>query len=147
MDYEALKTEVAKPEYAAMSDAEVAAALAAQTVAVRQNVQIADVEAYLRLKGLVYGLSTWLASNPAPSIGKASTFELVNMIESPRLAVFETSVQAKYDALAGMLDAIIAAGAGLQEADKTALLALADTTAPKWPDITTRDVWIARGQP
>lgn len=151
VDYVALKAEIAKPEYAGMSDEQIIATLSVKTYAMKVDVSISDVESYLRLHGLVFMLRRWVeaavaANNINPAVVAGA--ELIDMIESPRLSRFETSNPQRYAALQAMLGGLVQASAGgMQQADMDALLALANHTVPVWPNITTGDLQTARAQP
>lgn len=150
MDYEALKAAVAQFP-ADMSDVDVAIALAAETVPIKVDVSISDVESYLRLHGLVFSLRLWKdKALQQGTINEAvsAAAELVDMIASPRLSKFETSNPARLAALQAMLDGLVQARAGgFAQENMDELLSLTDATAPKWPGVTAHDVWVVRGQP
>src|SRR6185437_4843750 len=110
-NYSGLKAEIAKPAYSGMSDDQIAAALLVpQSVDV--DVQVVDVESYLRLNGLMFALSRFYQAPPAGADinAVAVAFELYGLITAPRTSVFQTSDPARKAMLQVQLGLLQAAG-------------------------------------
>jgi phage I-like protein len=131
VDYAALKAEIAKPDYAGMSDAQIVAALNAKTVAspLPLDVPVASVEAYLSLAGVLTAIEDWLQANAAPSAARTAARELLRTIASPHVTSFEMSKPATFAAVQNMLGALeqVALLSAQQASD---LLALASPPVP-----------------
>lgn len=142
VDIDALRAELAKPEYAGLTDEAIAHAINAAQDPVAVDVPIALVEGYLRRKGLVFALTRFLASpGQAPPEIQAVAFELVNMIQSPRLSTIEMSKPDIAADVQTMLGALGPQGAGLlSDDDLAAILAMAVGTRPRWQRFSHREL-------
>ena len=149
MDYAALATEIAKPAYAGLGDAEIAEAINAASAPDWQDVPVGEVEAYLRSNLLVSALRRWSAGrNDAP--GDAAD-ELVNLVQSPNVQTVRLSQPATRATITALLDALVAAGAPIDADHRGALLALGQTSRPLWQAFGHReldhgDILQARGE-
>jgi len=137
-----LAEEIVKAEYAGKSDGEIADAINAAQDPVAVDVPIALLEGYLRRKGLVFALTRFLASpGQTPPEIQAVAFELVNMIQSPRLSVIEMSKPDIATDVQQMLGALGPQGASLlSDDDLAAIMAMAIGTAPRWQRFSHREL-------
>lgn len=120
-NYPGLKAALAN--YTGQTDAEILAALNANTVNVPVDVPIGEIEGYLRLNGLISALQIYGAATGATEAGVAAR-ELTGLVMSPHMSVVQMSDPAAAAAIGNMLSALVAAGE-LTSAQQSALLALA----------------------
>lgn len=132
MDYAALKSELAKPAYAGLSDAEAASAVNAATVSVVKPVRSEDVRDYLmvigkwpRIAAIARGL---IAGSDAEKLASVALVEALALKES-----FNLSVPAYAAAVDAQLDACASAGL-ITGPDKAAIVGLKDNDVPL-PDL------------
>lgn len=150
MDYAALKTEIAKPEYAGMTDAEIAEAINGKVVAVKVDVPSDTV------RGTLYARGAWrqivslsLDAKNSDPVHDAALVAAVQLVDFCRAGgVFSTSNGAILAQTAADLDAL-EAGDIITADDKMAVLALADASVPLWKSFGVRpldfnDIAIAR---
>ena len=76
------------------------------------NVSISDVEGYLRARLLVTRLRSWAATAPAGT-AKEAALELLDIIASPRLAMFTTETETGRGNIMGLFAALVAATNGV----------------------------------
>ena len=129
MDLLALRSELAKPGYVGLSDAEAAAAINAKTVTVQRPVASADARRYLmlvgkwpRIAGIARGLIT--PANEDQALSAVALVEGLSMIDS-----FDLEVPAYKAAVEAQLAACAATGLIAAE-DTAAIMALADADVP-----------------
>ena len=110
-NYSGLKAEIAKPDYAGMTDEQIAEAIV-EPHPVDIDVQVVDVEAYLRLNGLMFKLARFSQSPPAGAdpVAVVLAFELYGLITAPRTITLHTSDSALKAQLQGQLSLLQAAG-------------------------------------
>lgn len=149
----ALQDELKGASYATLSHEECAERINAATLPVAVDVSIKDLEGYLRRKGLVYKMTVFMElAKDAPEEIRGVVFELVNMIQSPRLTVIEMSDPGIAEDMTRMLGTLGPEGAGLlSQEDLTAILAMGQSTVPMWSKFLHRpldwgDISAARGK-
>lgn len=122
------------PSLPAGTTAEKIAAVNAMTTSgTPRDVAVGDVQGYLDLNGLLPAIRTWVASNPAAGIALTAAQGLIDVLESPHIAVFQMSNSTVYTEIEGMLNALAASPPALLSATNVSnLLALAATTIPWW---------------
>lgn len=140
MNYAALKTELAKSNYTALSNADAAAAVNAATQTTYVDIQTADIKKYLFMNDLLLPLQAVVGSNSNAAITMAAltSFDL--------LETSEDAVRAKVDSIMRALvtDSLI------KQADHDAIMAMATTQEPLWQSlnlgsaVTDYDVGVAR---
>jgi hypothetical protein len=115
--------------YAGKTRAEIAALLNAPVAppTAHRDVSISDVEGYLRARLLVTRLRAWEAG-AADGLARDAARELLDIIASPRLAMFTTSTDSGRANILGLFATLVAAQAGgitQQHADDLAAMTLA----------------------
>jgi hypothetical protein len=125
-----IQTDPAARGYAGKAAAEIAALMAApvetQGPTQHRDVSISDVEGYLRARLLVTRLRKWVAADPGGTAQMAAE-ELLDIIASPRLAMFTTSTEAGRSNILGLFAALVAATGGIvtqQHHDELAAMTL-----------------------
>lgn len=148
-DYAALKAELARPEFAGLSDAQIAAALKADMRMVARDVPIGEMEGALRLMPAVTAMEDWLAAHPSPSPARTAVGELLGMIGG-KIAVVEMSRPIVAATIEDQLRAIVAAEL-LTEAEAAYLLSLGQRQVTRaeqlgWPGdrLTDQEIKAAR---
>jgi hypothetical protein len=141
MDYPNLKTWLAA-EPSGSTPAQLYAAVQA-TVPVTIDIPIGSIEGYLRTRGLVHAMETWLAANPTSPVA-APVSELLGLIMSPHIATIETSSPAIAAAMSQFLAAIVSVGifSTQNQTDLLAMSASSTTVAASidCPELATMDI-------
>lgn len=134
MDYPALKAEIALPKYAGpppMTDAQIVAALVADTITVTVDVPIADVEGYMLTHGITIAADDWLTANAATNAPVANAVRsLLALFASPRLQTVLMTDPATSATVKGMIGAMAAVGI-MTSAQATAILDMAAITTSR----------------
>jgi hypothetical protein len=149
MNYAALKSEVAKPEYAGMSDAQIAAALNATTVETIRDVPTSEARALLLSTGEWGGIVMLARATPSETIPAEAVAAAITAEDTLRLTVtLELTRDAYWQAVQTLLGGLVAAGV-LSAGTRAALLALRETTTSRaaqlgWSEIRTTDIETAR---
>lgn len=166
MDYAALHAEASLAEYDGLTPEQKAAAIRAKEVAHALDVPIGTVEGWCRARGLVTRLELFLRQ-PLPEMpdendpdyaAKALAFqqgmqvytaanEMIGMLRSSQVRVFEMSDPAMAANIEGMLTALVAAGIFDQE-HAEGLLALSVQTTTRaaelgFPALNDQDILAA----
>jgi hypothetical protein len=126
MDYATLKSEIALPAYAGMTDAEISAALNAP-IACTQDVPARSVRAVLMARG------KWpLVLIASEATTKDATWAAARLLYDfvGEGGTFDTSNGAMLAALTGQMQTLVA-GSVLVDADKAAVLALTEGTTTR----------------
>lgn len=118
MNYQALKTEVAKSEYAALSDQEVADALNASIAGPTQFVPISQIQSYVDSHGLRDGIEDVVASNPAA--------RATSRLFAARYETVDVTLPAIQQVLNGLV-----ASSLIAQSDADAVTAMGQTTTSK----------------
>lgn len=111
------------------------AAINALTVAgPNQDVPVGTVVGYLALQGKLSGLQAYVVSTPPPAATPLTAAkELLTLLSTPSVTVFQMSVPSVYSAVEAFLDALAAdPNSGIVSADVAALLALAAGPEVLW---------------
>ena len=139
----ALRAELAAPAYAGLSVAETVAALNAPVVvdtpAAYRDVPVSSVEGYMRLRRHIVRLRRWVAVTDVSDLRDFAE-EMLEMVASGKVNVFETSNPAKRAAILGAFAGLAAVGAGGFDAGSLADLT-AMTLAPAGPAVTSPPRW------
>jgi hypothetical protein len=104
----------------------------------KQDVPFSSVIGYLGLQGKTAMLQAFAKTAQAVESGsqtpaQVAAISLVSTLANPNAQVFRTADDTVYAAIGTMLTALVSdEGTGLTADDKTALLALADSTLPWW---------------
>lgn len=150
MDYTALKAELAKAAYVGMADAQIVAALAAQTTTVPQPVRVADVHGVLLLAPTGDWLRIEARSVQSYSAGYPTTPTATDQaINAAKLAVelaaskVDAITTENWSAFLAFLGTVVTAG-DVASATQAAIEALATTTVPTWPGVSVSELAAAR---
>ena len=130
MDYSALKTELALPAYAEMTDSEAAESINAPVIASHKKVDYSDVASYLMLVEKYLTISESTSASGKSFMLAMTTFNSFDL----RKPGVETAVVNLLDAL--IVDGLITAS------DKAAILALADDTISRAQELGLGDVTV-----
>ena len=141
-DYLALKAEIAKPDYAAMTDDQIADALNTGTVTDEQPASGADIGAIWARRG-VLGVARERAQRAALTpTQRATAWTAIELVAQNGFAGFDPSVPAQRAALAAMLDGFVT-DTIMTAADRTATLAALSRTRTIAQSIGWARVWPA----
>ena len=131
MDYAALKAELALPKYGGMTDAQIAAALVAETVTTAQDAPISAVEGYMLTRGIIAAADAWAAANPSDKTGVLGAIRsLEGLMASPRLQAVTMTDPATAGAVQQMLGSMTQAGI-MTETQMSEILALGSSTTTR----------------
>jgi hypothetical protein len=124
LDYSALRVELAKPAYTALTDAQAATALTTTFTSNEDAISTAAV-ARLWARRNVLGVARERAGRAALTIAQRErAWQVIEMVERDGFADLDPRDPAKRAALVAFLDALVADGV-MVASDKTATLALA----------------------
>lgn len=147
-DYLALKAEITKPAYAAMTDAEIVAALLTNTVSPEVVTSGADIGKLWARRG-VLGVARERASRAALTPAqRATAWDAISMIEQDGFSGLDPAQPAQRSALVAFLDRLVT-DTIMTAGDKTATLAALARTQTVgqsigWPLVYESDLIAAR---
>lgn len=131
MDYAALKAEIALSKYGGMTDAQIAVALAADTITIMQDVPISAVGGYMLARGITAAADAWATAHPDDTTGVLSAVRsLLGLLASPHLTTVEMSNPTIAAAVEQMLGGMVAAGI-MTSTQQAEILALASTSTTR----------------
>jgi hypothetical protein len=146
MDYAALAAALAAPDLAALSHADAAAALSAQTVPMVRDVPTSEARAVLLATGEWGGIVLAARSDPSEQRPVALIEVCITVVDTLReTETLEMTKPAYWASVQQMLGALRQA-ALISEATHAALLALRDVALPVWGVVTAHDVAAARSR-
>lgn len=131
VDYQALKAEVALAKYAGQTDAQIAAALVTEAVAVTVDVPIGSVGGYMLARGITAAADAWAAAHPDDATGVLVAIRsLEGLLSSPHLTTVEMTSPAIAAAVTAMLAGMATAGI-MTDAQRVEILALASSSTTR----------------
>lgn len=131
MNLEALAEELAKPEYAGMTDQEAADAVNAKTVAVRVPVDTWQIKQYAVEQGVWGAMKVALRSSDTPAEVYGLCSSIVDWIDDPSGKIGRVDVD--LPSVQTMLGSLVLTGLATQ-AQVDAIVAMADQTL-RWVDV------------
>lgn len=144
MDYAALAGALAAPNLAALSHADAAAVLSAQSVPTVRDVPTSEARAVLLATGEWGGIVLAARATPSADMPAALVALCITVVDTLReTETLEMTKPAYWAAVQQMLGGLRQAGL-ISEATHAALLALRDVARPVWGLVTEHDVAAAR---
>ena len=140
MDYAGLKTQIALPAYAGMTDAQIAAAITTVNVTVYSSVPTSQWEGYLLSHGFLVAMAAYAATPPtgAGTLAIVAIKTIMLLISSPAVSGIDLSDATTFSEVQVMLSALVAegtagrlasvAGVAFAATDVTAMMAMGTTT-------------------
>jgi len=126
MTYAALKAEIALPAYEGLSDAEIVAALNAETIDAWRDLSTGEVAGFALLNLAWTGIKALAANAEAPSEARAVADAALTLLTNPAIQTVQLSDETKRTTFIAMLDALVSAGA-ITSDHKAGLLAMAQS--------------------